>query len=412
MIREERRPRILNGLDAVILFCLCVLVFFLPIAHTESIRSFSFLIPVGLWVIKMILERQWLMVRTPLDIPLALFTVCAALSLTTAVDVRYSGEEFVFEWLAGLLLFYLAASNLRPPHMKYVLGALLLGNLLMVNYGLYDFFHRGGHLLDYSYRAGSLHSGFSAFGTYLVTVLPYLLVAAFYLPSTGARICLGVLILLNVAALYLTHTRGVWIAAALLLFLTGWRFLPKIPVLLVAGGVALLVFFFAPKEVLQHHTEITPAQKETAALETMQARKEVTRFSLEKIRETPWRMLGYGRRSFVKQFGDFHEKYSGAQLWHAHNTFLNIALQTGIQGLAFFIFLLYKLMRYVYAGAKLCASPLAEFFLLATGLMIVGFFVRNLSDDFFVDDAALLFWFLTGGAVSLGRSAKTAGRKE
>ncbi len=34
--------------------------------------------------------------------------------------------------------------------------------------------------------------------------------------------------------------------------------------------------------------------------------------------------------------------------------------------------------------------------LLATFMMIITFFVRNLSDDFFIDDSALLFWFLSG----------------
>jgi hypothetical protein len=33
---------------------------------------------------------------------------------------------------------------------------------------------------------------------------------------------------------------------------------------------------------------------------------------------------------------------------------------------------------------------------LAAFMMVITFFVRNLSDDFFIDDSALLFWFLSG----------------
>jgi hypothetical protein len=29
-------------------------------------------------------------------------------------------------------------------------------------------------------------------------------------------------------------------------------------------------------------------------------------------------------------------------------------------------------------------------------MMVITFFVRNLSDDFFIDDSALLFWVLSG----------------
>ena len=35
------RGKIIFCLDGFLLFCLCVLVVFLPIAHTESIRAFA-----------------------------------------------------------------------------------------------------------------------------------------------------------------------------------------------------------------------------------------------------------------------------------------------------------------------------------------------------------------------------------
>jgi hypothetical protein len=37
--------------------------------------------------------------------------------------------------------------------------------------------------------------------------------------------------------------------------------------------------------------------------------------------------------------------------------------------------------------------------------MIITFFVRNLSDDFFVDDSALLFWFLSGAVLAIGKGS-------
>jgi O-antigen ligase len=105
----------------------------------------------------------------------------------------------------------------------------------------------------------------------------------------------------------------------------------------------------------------------------------------------------------VKKYQDFYLQYKGALLWHAHNTFLNIALQTGLQGLVIFCFLIYNLIKYCHERANLENSLLPKYFLLATLLMVITFFVRNLSDDFFIDDSALLFWFLSGAAVSLRR---------
>jgi O-antigen ligase len=398
------RARLLATIDRVFLFCLCVLGIVLPMAHTESIRSFALGIPAGLWGIKCILARRWLFRRTPVDVPILLFTLVAGLSVLTAVDPRYSLEEFVHEWLLGVFLFYLVVNNVRPGQMKVLLGALLLGNGIMVAYGIFDFFRSGGQFFDYQIRAKSLHSGFGTFSTYLVTAAPYLLAAAFAADKTLHRWLLLVLLALNFMALYLTHSRGAWVAAALLLVLAGWRFFPKrvfLPVLL-AGGIGFL--FLAPKGVLWHDATMTQGSAAPGGkIETVDARWAATRFSLERIAENPFQMIGFGRRSFVKKYHDFYLRYKGVLIWHAHNTFLDIALQTGVQGLFIFAFLLYKFLGTFHAGAKRGEESLPRFFLLASFWMVIVFFARNLSDDFFVDDSALLFWLLAGAGVAINK---------
>lgn len=400
------RGKILLTIDGLILFGLLVLVVFLPIAHTETIRALAMGIPLGLWVLKMFLSRRWLFSRTPLDWPILLFTVVAGFSVVTAVDPRYSLEEFIGEWLTGILLFYLVVNNLRSDRLKYLLGAMLLGNVVMVTYGLYDFFRAGGQLFDYKVRAGSLHSGFGTFGTYLVTILPYLLAAFFLVRQNLHRFLIFLLLGLNFACLYMTHSRGSWVAAAFLIFVIGWKFLPRRAILVSAGLAVLGLFLLAPRGILWHTTPISGPGAPGGTIETGNVRWELTKFSLGKVMENPFQMLGFGQRSFVKKYKDFYLKYKGAQLWHAHNTFLNISLQTGLQGLVFFCLLLYQLLRYCYTRAKLEESPSLKFFFLATFMMIITFFVRNLSDDFFVDDSALLFWLLSGASLTITRGSE------
>ena len=130
--------------------------------------------------------------------------------------------------------------------------------------------------------------------------------------------------------------------------------------------------------------------------DSYQGRWLLAKYSVEKMAENPFRMLGYGRRSFVKYFKDFESKYPEAGMWHAHNTFMNIALQTGVQGLIVFCFLLYKILLYCYKNWRVEEAPVRKYYFLATFGMIIAFFVRNFSDDFFIDDSALLFWFLSG----------------
>lgn len=391
-------------IDHFILFCFCVFVFFLPIAHTETIRAFSFGIPAGIWFLRMIFQRRWLAVKTPLDLPIILFTIVTALSLITAVDFRYSVHEYLEEWLSGILLFYLVVNNLREGQMKYLLGVLLIGNMVMVSCGIYDFFHRGGALFDYRVRAGSLHSGFYTFSVYLLTTIPYLLIAFFSLKRSAARLALALLLFLNFFALYLTHTRGAWVAMAVLLLGVGWKFWPKKWLLISAGIAVLIVYLFAPQKILLHHTGISPPGAPNDFIETSQARWELIKFSLEKIRENPFQMIGYGRGSFVKKYRDFYLQYKGAQLWHAHNVFLDVALQTGVQGLVLFFFLLYRILKFSYVSAAAENFPLRKLYFLSSFVMVISFFVVNLFDDCFIDDSALLFWFLVGAAVALKKA--------
>lgn len=395
--------RLERFIDGFILFSLCVLVIFLPIAHTETVRAFALGIPGGLWAIKAILSRRLLFFRTPMDLPILLFTILAGLSVVTAVDPKYSWEEFAGEWMMGIFLFYLVVNNFHAHDMKYLLGALLLGNLLMVTYGIFDFFRDGGQLLDYKVRAGSLHSGFGTFGTYLVTLLPYILIATFLVRQTSHRLFFTILLSLNFFCLYITYSRGSWMAAAILLFMVGWKSLPRRVVLIAAGLGGLGFLLFAPSEILWHKTPVSGPGAPGGVIETGEARWRLTQFSLEEIKENPFRMLGFGQRSFVKKYRDFHLKYKGALLWHAHNTFLNLTFETGIQGLVIFCFFLYKILRYCYDKARLEESPVTKFYFWATFFMIIAFFARNLSDDFFIDDSALLFWFLSGAVLACGK---------
>ena len=390
------RERVLRYIDQIILFCFCVLAIFLPIAHTESIRAFSLGIPTGLWIIKAILCRRFLFVRTPVDLPILLFTLIAGLSVVTAVDPRYSLQEFIGEWILGICLFYLVANNVRPEQMKYILGALLIGNIIMVTYGVFDFFQDGGLILHPKVRAASLHSGVGTFSTYLVTVIPYLLIALFFIPKNLKFFMLGILLGLNFFAFALTYSRGSLVAIGMLLLLTGWRYLPRKVFVILIVSLGMGGAFHANERIVAYYHRFTVPPPVGFTPDSYHGRWILTKFTLEKIKENPFQMNGLGRGAFPKKFQDFVRKYEGAKMWHAHNTFLNLAIQTGLQGLFLFCFLLYRMLKYCRERERSGGSSVIRYFSLGTFLMIITFFVRNLSDDFFIDDSALLFWFLSG----------------
>jgi O-antigen ligase len=126
------------------------------------------------------------------------------------------------------------------------------------------------------------------------------------------------------------------------------------------------------------------------------------RESITYILEAPWFGHGFGRGSvraaLLAEFND-------SLLWHSHNLFLEVVLQTGLIGLAFFLLLLGSLMRAAVRHLRhdtLAVSVLG----MVAGMIVLGMLIRNMTDMLWVRAAALTFWGTLGLAFGLaGRSS-------
>jgi len=133
-------------------------------------------------------------------------------------------------------------------------------------------------------------------------------------------------------------------------------------------------------------------------------RGDLWRFAFARIAEHPWIGAGIGKWAMRDAFeAHFHDSL----LLHAHNVFLNRALETGLPGVAAFVVLLASV---VIAFSRLANSGDARTAAVgAAGLaLVVGVVAKNMTDDFFVRHNALLFWSLTGAA--LGTTSAWSGR--
>ena len=81
--------------------------------------------------------------------------------------------------------------------------------------------------------------------------------------------------------------------------------------------------------------------------------------------------------------------------WHPHNLVLNYGMSAGVPGmvavLALFAALAWRFWQLALRGGRL-----ARLTGLAGASMVAGVFARNMTNDFFVRDGALLFWSLAG----------------
>ena len=90
------------------LICLMgIFIFFNPFPHTTSIQEISFYLSVFLVVLGIISKKMPFSFKSPLSLPLILFTFWAGLGLFFALDIENSLHDFYSHLLKYLMLYYI-----------------------------------------------------------------------------------------------------------------------------------------------------------------------------------------------------------------------------------------------------------------------------------------------------------------
>ncbi len=349
---------------------------------------------------------------TALFWPLVFYTAVCAFSLLTAVDAAYSFKELRAEVLKGLIIFYTAVHFVEDDqHLAQAWRCIMLGLVAMVVCGLYMFFEEGGTLLNHAVRAGSLHSGYGTLGTYLVLVWPFLLFAPRLLQQSWVKPLWGLMIAATALLAFITFSRATWLSLTLQVALTvvaiSRRRLRAALLLACASLVVLTLLFFAPGARHGEKWSLLfkdPLKTGGTAGDLLSA----WQHSKQQILNDPFRGIGLGRHSFSKAYPEFRRTHQPL-LWHAHNMFVDLTLQLGVQGLVAIVLVMLVLVVSLWPRAPPAQGDWPAVFAAAAAVMVAGFCVRNMFDDFFVDDTGMLFWLLTG--LALGGKALAAGRQ-
>ena len=127
---------------------------------------------------------------------------------------------------------------------------------------------------------------------------------------------------------------------------------------------------------------------------------------MARIMEHPFIGAGFGRGVMNKAYRDIMPD-SNKDLWHAHNFVLNYGVSMGIPGMLVILLLFGALGRQYL---EFCRSPDRKLKLLGVcGIaLVLGVFARNMVNDLFLRDGALLFWALNGSFLGLGLRLMTA----
>ena len=334
-----------------------------------------------------------------LALPLAFYALAAIASVFSAVDPAYSLRELRAELLKGLGAFLIGYNLVsRRLYLEQAWGALLAGAAIMALAGPLYFFWEGGSLFSFQVRAGSLHNGYGGLGTYLVTVWPLVMAAPLAFPRPRLKLLWAALIFLNLFVLYLTFNRAAWLAVLaqgflFLVLMSRRRLRVALAGALVCLAVLAALFFMPGARHGERWSQLLTAPHKVGG--TTGDLLKLWSFALDQLAQRPLRAIGLGRHSFSKAFPDFRRTHP-ALLWHSHNMFIETALQLGVQGLGALLLVLVVLVAVLWPHAPPARGDSPSLFCVAVLVMVVGFCLRNLTDDFFCDDSAIMFWLLAG----------------
>ena len=378
-----------------------LLLFLLPFAHTTALRSIALVLTVAAAIYAW---RKDPGPPVPLKIPLALWLGMALVSLAWARNPAYSlGEiraEIVFDIVYFLAFFALARES---RHWNLFRGALVAGLAAIAGIAVWVYDPTEALNID-SYLGGVL-----SMSTHLVTVFPLLLVAAFEFRKDSRA--LGVAVLSAVAILivgYLTFNRMFILAivicslaVAVTLFgrhLSGPRHLAIIPAAAAVFAGASLLFFIS---VAQHRAGTENVDKTVRTTVESDPRWTIWKFSAGLIREHPLSGEGFGLFAAQDLYRARFPGKAQREFTHAHNPFLNSAVQMGVGGVAVLLFLLFCLFREFW---KLWRSDRTQVSLIGSaGLaMLIGVLVKAQTDDLWGRHNGYLFWALTGMMLGYG----------
>ncbi len=392
---------------------LCAFLAVLPFSSSVALRNVAMALA-GIAAITWLVTRGggWRSSFPPLRVLLPVFCWSAwcLLSLAWSVDPAYSAAELrpgLLPTLGAFLLFFAlteSAADLDRWAWALAAGLAVLALLAL-----------GQHLVAGRWNPQRWHVDGGYYATHVVLASP-LLAWLWMRQGTRAvwiRPAIAVTALATMVATYWADNRIVWIALATMA-VTACALAARAGDVAqrrrALGGAVLAVAAAAGLFVLAHQqrNNILHSRGGGGAYLATDPRLAIWPFALERIAEAPLAGHGYGRGILRDTMRTAGAAPDNPLHWHAHDIFLNVALQVGLVGLALFLWMWAAMAREL-AGALRDAPP-RRWVAIVGFALIAGYTVKNVTDDFHVRHIALLAWSLAGALIALARAPRSTGR--
>ena len=227
-------------------------------------------------------------------------------------------------------------------------------------------------------------------GAYLAMLVPmtlgYLVAAWRTRQRWGSIAILGVILCLMVANLALTLTRAAWVSVFIATLYTAVSFERRL--LWVTLLIVLLSPVWMPKPVKERIQTII---KQPAGF--MSERPQWWKTSVQLIEKYPLTGIGLGRFRHEYQLHGPSDMYH--KPYHAHNIYLQIAVEHGIPSLILFFWMLFLIFRQLFTLRRSDEFWRLGLFIGGSGFLISAL-IYGLADHILHQRSLLVFWFVIG----------------
>lgn len=376
-----------------------IFLLILPFTHTVALRLSSLAIAA---TITFLTWRARSIPPISFKLPLLLWAGMAFLSLSWAIDPAYSLEEIKNE-IGYTMICFFTFYGMTQGEREWKLWnrTLMIGFLIISASAISAVWMAGDWVTD------GPHGGVGDYSTYLILILPFFLLAAVKNPLPGfplnpAWLLFPILLVGGQLTLNRTFWPALLTVSASFILLHRFRTRPfRISRQILGITILLGILTVTPFIETVKDKAITTGTNTEILTQAIQQdpRIPLWSFVMKRISERPLTGAGFGRGALRHALT---EHFDNGQLWHAHNLFLNYTLQMGVGGLLAILILFSALAR---AFWQLYRSTQPDACLIGImGLALLsGVIVKNMTDDFFVRQNALLFWALAGMSLGYGR---------
>jgi putative inorganic carbon (HCO3(-)) transporter len=375
---------------------ICLFIFILSTVphqywHNQYGAAMTALIAL-MYLVKVAVDARYGLDIGKLDFALILFFISVAAAAFTSITPASSFRIFVFNAMSFVLVLVMVNVMKSEREIGLVLYWIAAATSVTCLLGFWQYI-RGIEvnplLVDVTF--GSVARVYSSmdnpnnYAEFLLLTIPLFGAAFFNTKNTYAKFGLACLSLMALTALVLTKSRGSWISFAVSIFVFIFLKNRKLIPLLAVIGIAAVPFL--PSSIVGRLSTIG---KDTSSLYRLS------------IWTGSWRILkdywmtgtGLGNEPFMKLF----IRYTDVQLpVHSHMLPMQVWLETGLAGLASFVWMIARLVKKSVASVFEKKNEYLENIIIACVSSLAGILAMGFVEYvWFYPRILIMFWIVTG----------------